>query len=92
MLTDLLTTDDLQKFKKELLAGIRDLLAEDSRPNNMKMLKSAEVKKLLRISTGTLQNLRVTGVLPYTKIGGVFFYSAADIQRMLEENRVTKSK
>jgi isocitrate dehydrogenase kinase/phosphatase len=39
------------------------------------------------VSPGTLQNLRVNGTLPFTKIGGVIFYDYDDIQRMLEENK-----
>jgi hypothetical protein len=33
-------------------------------------LKSVDVRKMLNISPGTLQNLRINGTLRYTKIGG----------------------
>ena len=46
-----------------------------------------EVRELLGISPGTLQNLRVNGTLPYTKVGGVVYYQSDDILKMLEENR-----
>jgi hypothetical protein len=42
----------------------------------------------LQISPGTLQNLRINGTLPYTKIGGIIYYDAAEIQKVMEENRV----
>ena len=47
-------------------------------------LKSYEVRKLLGISAGTLQNLRVNGTLPYTKIGGLMYYRFEDIQKLME--------
>ena len=37
----------------------------------------------LSASKRTLQNLRDSGVLSYTKIGGKIFYKPADIERML---------
>ena len=52
-----------------------------------KRLKSPEVRELLGISPGTLQNLRVNGTLPFTKVGSMVYYQSDDILRMLEENR-----
>jgi hypothetical protein len=37
-------------------------------------LKSSEVRKLLKISSGTLQNLRINGTLNFYKIGGILYY------------------
>jgi helix-turn-helix protein len=48
-----------------------------------KWLKSYEVKKILNISTGTLQNLRSNGTLPYTKIGGLIYYDAELINKVM---------
>ncbi|MFD2967737.1 helix-turn-helix domain-containing protein [Sphingobacterium bambusae] len=51
-------------------------------------LRSAEVRKMLGISPGTLQNLRVNGTLPYRKIGGSMFYARQDIERMMKGGSV----
>lgn len=83
----LLTIEDLEEFKSNLLNELRKLLKELSGQPGRKWLKSFEVKKLLGISPGTLQNLRINGTLPYTKIGGVILYDYEDIQRMLLENK-----
>jgi hypothetical protein len=48
-------------------------------------LKSSEVRKLLKISPGTLQNLRINGTLNYKRIGGIIFYKYDDIQKMLNQ-------
>jgi hypothetical protein len=66
---DLVTKDDLERFKKELLEEIRHLVMYPQKSGEAvkTWLKSMEVRKLLDISAGTLQNLRVNGTLPYTK-------------------------
>jgi hypothetical protein len=51
-------------------------------------LKSNEVRKLLNISPGTLQNLRINGTLSYTKIGGIMYYDNTDIEKLLNGNNV----
>ena len=45
---------------------------------------------MLSISHGTLQNLRITRSLPYTKLGGIMFYKFEDIQKILEAGLVSK--
>ena len=87
MSVKILTTDDLMEFKMELLEEIQDLL-KDQKPRMAKRwLKSADVIDQLKISPGTLQNLRVNGTLPYTKIGGLIFYDAMEIEEVLEKNK-----
>ena len=88
MPTSIITTDDLQDFKMELLEDIKQLLKQQKSGKIKKYLKSAEVMDYLQISPGTLQNLRINGTLPYTKIGGIIYYDAAEIQKVMEENRV----
>ena len=87
MSAQILTTDDLHEFKIELLEEIRQLLKEHRGEPSKKWLKSYEVRKILNISPGTLQNLRLNGTLPYTKIGGVMYYDYADIQEMLQSRK-----
>ena len=61
----------------------------NSKPQQQKLwLKSNEVRKLLNISPGTLQNLRVNGTLTYTKIGGILYYSSNDLEKVIETNKV----
>ena len=83
----IVTHEDLQTFKRDLIDEIRKLLAEQSPKPTKRWLKSNEVRRMLLISPGTLQNLRVNGMLPFTKIGGVIFYEYEDIRKMLEQNK-----
>ena len=90
MATNIITPDDLEQFKWELLADIKEYL--DKKEGTAQVQKEAEwikshqVQRLLGISPGTLQNLRVNGTIPYSKVGGVLFYKKADIQNILEQN------
>lgn len=53
-----------------------------------KWMKPHEVRRLLKISPGTLQTLKSSGVISYTKMGGVHFYDHEDIQKVLESGKV----
>ncbi|SDD90962.1 Helix-turn-helix domain-containing protein [Pricia antarctica] len=88
MPTSIITTDDLRDFKLELLDDINQLLAQHATVKLKKYLKSSEVMDMLQVSPGTLQNLRVNGTLPYTKVGGILYYDAEEIQSVMTANRV----
>ena len=87
MAAQIITKEDLDQFKIELLDGFKEILSSANSPTAKKWLKSYEVRELLGISPGTLQNMRVNGTLPFTKVGGLIFYDNDDIQKMLLENR-----
>lgn len=80
---EMITREDLKQFKNELLAEIKQIMAP-GQGQSKQWLKSNEVRKLLKISPGTLQNLRINGTLHYTKIGGMMYYKLDDIQKLLE--------
>ena len=84
----LLTVGDLFDFKLQLIFEIKILLKEQNGQPVKQWLKSREVRKLLGISPGTLQNLRVRKILPFTRIGGIIYHDAADIQAMLESQKL----
>jgi len=87
MPSEIITTDDLREFKTELLTEFRKMLKEHHGQPSKKWLKSYEVKKMLGISPGTLQNMRVNGTIPFTKMGGILFYDSEDIRKVLENNK-----
>ena len=83
MQVELITRQDLAAFKSELLTEMKAIL-QPGQVQSKQWLKSAEVRKLLNISPGTLQNLRINGTLRYTKIGGMMYYKLEDIHKVLE--------
>jgi len=92
MSAKIITPKDLNEFKVDLLKDIKLIITNQTEPQTKKWLKSPEVRKFLGISTGTLQNLRINGTLPYTKMGGVIYYDYAEIMKVLDQNTVNKSE
>lgn len=87
LLQQLVTLDDLDIFKHELLSEFKDLLKEYAGKPSKRWLKTEEVKKLLGASTNTLATLRINGSLPYTRIGGIIYYDSDDIEKMFESRK-----
>ncbi|MCA5005672.1 helix-turn-helix domain-containing protein [Sphingobacterium bovistauri] len=90
MEVDIVTKQDLKSFKSEILEEMRAILQERGSQMNStdrSWLRSADVRKMLRISAGTLQNLRINGTLSYRKIGGTMYYHSQDIHNMMEGRR-----
>jgi hypothetical protein len=83
MNVELITREDLKALENKLLNAIQ-LITKPGQGEAKKWLKSNEVRKLLNISPGTLQNLRINGTLRYTKIGGMMYYKLEDINKLLE--------
>jgi len=90
MPTSIITTDDLREFKMELLEEIKELLSAQSGGRPKQWLKSTDVMEQLKISPGTLQNLRINGTLPYTKIGGLIYYDSTELEELMENNKIQK--
>ena len=88
MSVTILTKEDFQEFKIDILNEIKHLIQTGESTQRKKWLKSNEVRKLLNISPGTLQNLRINGTLTYTKIGGIMYYDNSDIDKLLNGNKV----
>lgn len=91
MAIEVLTKDDLVEFRHTLLKDIKEIL--QTKPSQTKQwLKSTEVRKLLNISPGTLQTLRINKTLSYTRIGGIIYYAHQDIEKLLEGNKVSSER
>lgn len=88
MAVELITKDDLNVFKSEVINEIRSILKSKGPNSEQKeWLKSYEVRKILGISPGKLQLMRDGGIIEFTKIGGLMFYRYADIEKLMEENK-----
>lgn len=87
MAIEVITREDLNEFRTLLLSDLNTMINSKSQQQKQ-WLKSNEVRKLLNISPGTLQNLRVNGTITYTKIGGILYYASNDLEKVLENNKV----
>ena len=88
MAIEVITREDLNEFRSLLLNDLKEIIQSKTQQHKQ-WLKSVEVRKLLNISPGTLQTLRINKTLSYTKIGGIIYYDNDDIERLLNGNKVT---
>lgn len=84
MAVEIITKDDLEQFRIKLVEELKSLIIKTEKKDQKKWLRSQEVRKLLNISAGTLQNLCLNDVLHPTKIVGLNYYSAEEIEKLLE--------
>jgi hypothetical protein len=85
MPTEIITRDDLEHFRIQLLNDLKELQVSAVQRPSKEWLKGSEVRKLLNISAGTLQNLRISGKLQSTKVGGIYFYRYRDIEKLFQQ-------
>lgn len=86
MAINILTTDDLNKFKEDLFIELRQILGKQTKQDATKQrewLRTKEVCRMIGISLSKLQYMRDNNEIKYTRIGGTIFYSADEINKML---------
>ena len=86
MPAEILTSDDLREFKLELIKELKTIFSSNIASNTTpqkNLLKSSEVQKLLDLSPNSLRKLRVSRVIPFTRLNGVIYYELSDIEQML---------
>ncbi|WP_350292694.1 helix-turn-helix domain-containing protein [uncultured Croceitalea sp.] len=88
MAANIITTEDLEEFRTKLLKEIKDILITDGKVGIDHWIKSAQVMNKLEISPGTLQNFRINGTIPYSKLGGIIYYDQEKINEILESNEL----
>lgn len=86
----LLTRGDLEDFRNEILAEIKSLLNTHRGEAFKPWLRSKEVRKLLNISAGTLQNFRINRTISYSMLGKIPYYRYDEIITRLEKNIIAK--
>lgn len=81
---EVITREEFNSFKKEVLEALKPV----SNNQEKKFLRSSEMRKMFNISAGTLQNMRINGTLPYSKVGTTILYDYDAVLAILNENRV----
>ena len=74
--------------KIQVMETAIDRMKESNLSCDEKWMSSEAVMRKLGISKRTLQNYRDTGILPYSVVGGKFFYSIGDIEEVMANNYV----
>jgi hypothetical protein len=84
---------EIMQLLLELSGAIKEIKAQllvlkQTRTETFKQtwIDGQDVMLALKISKRTLQSLRDTGILPYSRINGKFYYKVADLEKLLESN------
>lgn len=87
MNVEVITREDLQAFRMQLLEDIKSLLQQSREPSsgNVEGYKTANVRKILGCSVNKLVSLRVARKIRTKKIGGTVYYNKEDVKRLVEE-------
>lgn len=95
MPTEIITKEDLEKFRSDLLEELKSLLQLKpfvTTPDGKQWLKSYEVRQMLGISDGTLKSMRIAKRIKHTKLGGQHFYRYDDILELMAPTSGAKDK
>ena len=79
------TLADLERMKAEIIQACQEAIKSNMKLEK-KWLRSKEVREILSISSSTLQTMRIKGDIPFTKISGIIYYPADEIQTLLKNN------
>jgi len=85
MKLEVITKQDLEQLKSEITDTLTSLISGNK---SKQWLRSKEVREMLGISPGTLQNMRIQGHIPFTKLGGTLFYDSNEIDKILNDNKI----
>lgn len=87
MPTEVLTKEDLELFRIQLLQDIKNIMSGVIQPVSERPegYKTADVRKMLGCSVNKLVSLRINRKLRTKKIGGTVYYNREDIKQLLEE-------
>lgn len=83
-----LTKEDLRQFGLLLLHELKLLIVEqasESTTEDPEWLRSKAIRRIMDISPGTLQNLRITGKVRFRKVMGSYYYNRSDIKKLFED-------
>lgn len=90
-MAEIVTLEYFREFEKTILEKLSKLDSNQKEDGFSRWLKSNDVKQMLGISHGTLQQLRDNRTLNYCKMGGIIFYDRLEIEEYLEKSMKRES-
>ncbi|MDR6920208.1 helix-turn-helix domain-containing protein [Chryseobacterium sp. 2987] len=86
---DTITKNDLETLRSQIISDIVSLidnkLQREEESGEFGWMRSKEIRKKLKISAATLQNLRITGKIRFRKILGSYYYNNADLLNLFSD-------
>ncbi|WP_167398009.1 helix-turn-helix domain-containing protein [Pedobacter paludis] len=87
-----ITKEDLHQFGMLLMNNIREEVKKVAGQTGnvdplQEWIKTTKVRKLLDMSPGTVQNLRIEGKVRYKKIMGTYYYNRSDLENLFKQQK-----
>lgn len=86
-----ITKEDLRQFGLLLQDKMQQIFMQLNCSQNESVepqwLKSKAVRKLLDISVGSVQNLRISHKVRFRKVLGSYYYNREDLQKLFEDEK-----
>ena len=82
---ELPTRNDLRDFENRIMEKLNQLYEKDN--FTKKWYRTADLKKILTLSASSIQSLRISGTLPFSKVNGTIFYDPKDVEEMILKNK-----
>jgi len=89
-MVQIVTMEEFQDFSQKVFEKLELIQNQQQGQGDGRWLKSNDVKRMLNISHGKLQQMRDRREINFTKVGGVIFYDREDINRILSKGIVKK--
>jgi|WetSurMetagenome_2_1015567.scaffolds.fasta_scaffold63815_1 hypothetical protein len=87
---DLITKDDLKRAILEAVEELKGYLNQlsTSQPHSKKKyLRNKDLKEIFGFSENKIREMRNKKQIPYSKLGGTYFYDSKKIDKILDANR-----
>ena len=82
-----INAEDLERQLQKVVDEVKSAVTiTDS--NNVRWIRSKQVKELLGVSDSKLQTMRINRSITYSQIDGTYFYDKDSILSLLEQNKV----
>ena len=83
------TIEDLMKIKSELIEEIKVIIGDlDAQPHQKRWFRNTELQEYLNLSASSIQNLKNSGELPFSKVKGTVFYDINEINKLMKKNKI----
>lgn len=80
----IISKKEFDSFKNEIIQEISQLVGKSGIGEPSTWLRTSDVCRILKLSTSTLQNLRNSGKIPFTKLNGAILYRRTDIESLFD--------
>ena len=90
---ELVTKNELQNAIRQAVDEIKDqirLLQSQSPQSFPEFYRNKDLKLKFGFSDNTIRKMRISGELPFTKIGTITLYPVNEISEVLKKNMVTR--